>query len=133
MGGIPFDSKILDDKNVKLINILDERSRSIKGNIAEQLSLLNELENSRDKNEVATIVNDNENIFKKDEIKNDIKRKAYDIFLPILKEILNTPKTLKEISQELDLIESQLKIWIKRMEEENIIEKTGRPIKYKLK
>ena len=54
----------------------------------------------------------------------------YETVLPVILTRLETEMTLKDLAKELDVNMSQLKTWIERATNENVIEKRSRPVRY---
>lgn len=58
---------------------------------------------------------------------------AYEAVLPLLLRVLEDWKTLKDLSEELEIRKMQLDDWIRRAVEEDIIEKKSHPVRYRRK
>ncbi len=56
----------------------------------------------------------------------------YTTFLESIKKLLDRPKTKKQIEESLHVPPNQLKNWLERAVEDSEIEKTKKPVQYKI-
>jgi predicted Rossmann fold nucleotide-binding protein DprA/Smf involved in DNA uptake len=75
-----------------------------------------------------------ETIFQPDDVKDSIENNSaptvYETVLPVILDKLQSPSTLDELSQALDVVKPQLNVWLKKALDEKKVVKLSRPVRY---
>ncbi len=75
-----------------------------------------------------------ETIFQPDDVKdsteNNSEPTVYETVLPVILEKLQSPSTVDELSQALDVVKPQLNAWLKKALDEKKVVKLSRPVRY---
>ncbi len=70
---------------------------------------------------------------KTNKINTEKQEKFFNQITELLLSEMKEPKAIKEIAEDLGLLEHQVEIWVKKLLEKGLIESFGRPVKYTVK
>ena len=76
------------------------------------------------------VVSDEMHVFEKEINSEEFTDAVYQAVLPLIVNKLTTPATFEELSESLNVVKTQVNIWLKKAIDEHKIIKLSRPLRY---